>query len=774
MRRSSKIMLDITGCIWSVAVAALVPGGVAMAAATATVAAPASSTSGQPIQVRKVTKVVHPEKAVSTVSKHKVEHASPSSNMLSLLRDIPGFNVLSNSPTNLTASDNVFTLDGFTSNQVGATYFGVPIINLGRGGVYGQGDDHAITPLTLHQISTIKVYSGSNTPSENSVSSLGGTLNYVPKLPSKQSGVTVDLSGSGYKGHGNVAGFGVAANSGAVGWLDGFRGLASFHHTRDQSYQKNVHAILNSSYIALQQPYNNGLSKLTLIITNNEESGQFPDLLPQPLLDKFGYNYNYPRAVASNTNQTRATNVIIGNKSYLNPFAEYDFKFFLNDNRNDRTGYANPIYNNNYLGYRLPTYLKSSAALDGYGSNYNVYNAKLADQLFGSSLAGTQYQRYLDNYGAVGGKGSLSLLVPSNTIEIGGMVERFWDRSAEFWYGSYPVPMTIGYNDAWFEHDTVFRADGYIQDNASMMGGRLHFFPGVKYIRSRISAADSQGYYYGYAGSVGKTYNETEPSLGMTFAVTKSINVYANAGRTYKMPDTSAMYGLIGAGPIAPPVTVKPEYVNSLDSGIRFANDWGRVKLGVFVRQFKHIFSYFYNDTTGQTFEYNAGSASYKGFNIGFEKPFAHNFMAFLNYGYTNAKYTTNFTGNNGTVTDGMPRPDVPKYTANVGLEYANGPVFARVSDNVVGPQYLAYSSGVTSNTELPTYSLLNAQGAYTWHFHESMLRKLKLALFVDNILNKKHVTYGYINGSAGGTNNYQLSQPGAPLTIGLRVVGYF
>ena len=729
----------------------------------------APSASSAPVAIGKVRKVVHPEHAVSTVDERAVKHASPAKNAVGLLRNIPGFNVVAQGPGNLTPTDTIFTLNGFTSDQLGTTFDGVPVINLGRGGFYGQGDDHAITPLTIGQISNIKVFSGSNTPAQNSVDSLGGTVEFVPKMPSKEFGIDLTGEYSSYQGGGNVDSLGVALNSGSIQKLNGFRSLVSFQHIRDKSFQEHAHAIVNSSYAALLQPFNSGLSKLSLILTNNSETGTFPDMVPQPLLDKYGANWTWPTDVATNMNSTRSTNVIVGLNTFLNNYMQTDFKFFVNDNRNDRTAYANPAYNNVYQGYGLPTYLKSCSALDGYGSNYDTYNSTAAQNLFGSCEAGTAYQRYVDDYTGVGGKGELSLLLPHNTVTAGGMLEHFHDTSREFWYGSFPVPTTIGYNNAWYEQDNVFYVDGFIQDDIAFAGNAAHLYPGVKLVRDRVGATDTQGYYYGYAGNVAKTYTFTEPSLGFRYDLSKALELYVNYGRTQKAPNVSALYSLIGYGPVAQPVTVNPEYVNSLDAGIRYASDWGKVKLAVFQRQFSDIFSYYYNDQTGQTFEYNAGSARYRGFTVSLEKEVLDGLGVFANYGYTQAIYTTNFTGNNGTVTSGQDRPNVPKYTANLGAAYEHGPLYFSLSDHLVGSQYLAYSSGETSNTQLGTYQVWDALASYEWH-PSGGVSGIKLEAFVDNLLNKQYNIYAYIHGSSTSTGNYQLSAPGAPRTIGLRV----
>lgn len=748
-------------------------GCVVMGAAISTAYAQ-DSDSGAVTQVKKVVETVPPEKAVATVNKTKVEHASPSSNLLSILKNIPGFNVLSSGPGNLLSSDTAFTLNGFSSSQVGATFDGVPIINTFLGGVYGQGDDHAVTPMTTGQIAGVQVYSGANTPQQNSMNSLGGTINFSPKLPAKASGLDIGVSGGAYARHGGTNSVHVEANSGSIKSLDGFRVLARYGHTNEAGFQQHVYAHLDSYYLAALQPFNDGLSKLSLILIHNDEKARMPDTIPLALIEQYGRNYQYPKGVVDNWVHSHATHMILGVKSLLNPIAVGSLKFFYNDTQNDRTAYANAVYNNSYMGYALPTTLKSSSALDGYGSNFNVYNNALATQMFGSAHAGTQYQRYIDNYNNVGSKAHITLLLPSNTVTLGSMILHAKDYSTEGWYGSSPVPMIMGYNDAWLEHDGKDYWDGYAQDDISLMGGRLHIYPGVKYVHVSMFSEDAQGYYYSYSGAVGKTFTWAEPSLGATFSPIKPVEIYANYGRTYKAPNISALYSVIGSSPIPSPVTVEPEYVDSVDAGIRYSSSFGKASIAVFDRIFNKVFSYSYSNVTGVTTEYNSGTADYKGFTLAAEKPLFDHFSIDGNYGYTDAKYTKDFKGNNGTVKAGMWRPDVPVYTANLGVSYRRAGWYANLSSHFVGRQYIAYQSGATSNVTIPSYSVIDLTASYTWQPHGSYFKKIKLSAYLDNVADTQYIAYAYVHGSQTSGGNYELVQEGAPRFMGVALNASF
>lgn len=755
----------------------------ALAGAAADPSASMAAPAADPPKLETVEITANLERAVSTVDEQTVKFAPPSSNVLQVLTNVPGFNVLTQGPANLSAGDNIFTLDGFSSNEVGTTYDGVPQINLGRGGFFGQGDDHAITPLTLGEVGGVKVYSGSNTPSENSIDSLGGTIEFLPKMPRKTFRAGLEADYSSYDGGGDINTEGASIDSGSLQGLNGLRVHAAFHHIVEKNFEQNVRGTVNASYLSLVQPFDSDQSKLSLIVSNNTESGNPPDKVPQPLLDQFGRNWFWPTNIYAEWEKTRATNVILGLDSLVNDYTMADIRLFVSDNRNDRTAYGNPATANpskgggTYLGYRIPESIKSCSALTGYGANYDTYNDSAAQAMFGSCAAGSAFQRYLDDYKGVGGRADFTLMLPYDTVGFGGLVDEFHDTSQEYWYGSAPVPTTIGLNDAWYEEDTVQYLDGYLQDDVALWDKRVHFYPGVKLVRTHVGAMDAQGYYYGYGGQAGKSYAFTEPSIGGRYDFAPDWNAYVNWGRSEKAPNVSAFYSLIGSAPSPAPVTVKPEYVNSIDAGIRYAGDWGKASVAVFNRQFQDIFSYSYDSSTGVTNEYNAGSARYRGFTFKFEKHFEDGLGLYGNYGMTHAVYTKGFTGDNGTVTAGQWRTDVPKYTANLGADWGAGPTYLRLTDHLVGSQYLAYESGETSPRQLGSYQVLSALGSYKWE-PAGAAYGVKFELFIDNLLNRNYAIGANIHGAAADYTSAtsaslypeQQSAPGAPRTIGLRV----
>lgn len=771
--------------------AMVVPCMALLAAAPAFAAAQSSDQSatdnGAPTtKLHKIT-IVAAEKAIATVSETKFVHISPAVSVTTVMNDIPGFNSRALQVGGFLPSDTAFTLDGFDSSQLGTTYDGVPYINTFLGGYYGGGDQHAATPLSPMNISGVHVYSGANTQSESSIDGLGGTIAFLPALPSKDFGVQVGATGgvyaSGpYGGGGSEAVESVAINSGAISSLNGLRVLAKYAHTLVHGPQPNVVGRINSYYLSAVQPTSAGEARLVAVV--NTENSQPPGQgFPAPLLAKYGYDYNYPMNVSYLNQASNNSFIAFSVKSLLSSRVIGNIKVFYNGSNNNRIDWSNPIYNNVYEGYShdLQSTLKSCSALNAY-ENYapapvppsaypNTYNCSVATAMFGSPAAGTAYQHYVQNFHVMGSMGDLTLLFPHNTVKVGalGMVGTM--LSEESWYGAWPAPLQSGYNLAWLEHDGQTWMQSYLEDNISLLHGKLHIYPGLKWTQVSMFSNDNQGYYYDFSGSVSERYAFLERSIGVNYAFTPELNVYVNYGRSYKQPNISALYGVIGASQQPGPVVVQPEYVNNVDAGIRYKTPYYFVDAAFYNRAFNNIFSSNYSDVTGITLTENSGNALFRGFTLDGGVILPYHLQLTANVGYTSAKYTENFTNVNGvTITNGTWRPNIPKETANVDLQYQNGPWYGSLNGHYTGSQYIQdLNTGATTSHQLGGYGIMNLSGAYTWSVNDDLLKSVKIELHVDNLFNRHAVFY-----SAGldsqATPNFIWEAYAPPMFAGMTV----
>jgi len=736
------------------------------AAAHAQVVTPAPSA----IDIKLIKKIERAERGTGSVSKEAVRNTSPVQSFQSVLKTVPGFTVRNTNPGNLTAGDTTFTYQGFNSDQVGMEFDGVPIINAFRGGTNGQGSDHALSPVASGQFDSVVIYSGANSPSETGINALGGTINYLPKLPTPQFYATISGHGGSYVSNpeGGLDNGGISINSGALN-STGTELYGNFYHTNYQSYLKHVFSINNNAYLSALQPYDEGRSQFSFILINNAERAQQPETIPLALVQQYGSDFQYPLNISNNRTTTKSFTTIVGWRSIINQYVVARAKLFYTQDNNDRTAYSNAAYVGGFGGYPLPTSLKSYANPAPNGIPDNTYNPTA---LFGSSYNGTQYQRYIDNFNNIGVTPSLSFLLPHNTITVGGLYIHSQDHSAEYWYGAGNVPTTDGYNDAWDEHDLRNYADIYIQDHIRLLNNKLSITPGLKYYTVLTTSNDISGYYYNYAGTVKNRFNYSEPSFGVSYEALKNLDLYAHYGRVYKVPNISAYYSVIGNAPTPGLELVRPEYVDAIDTGVRY--DIGNIKttLAYFRRSFSNKFGYYYNNATGQTIQYNVGTALYQGATASIDAALTPQLSAYVNYDYTSAKYTSNYLANDGaSVYNGELVGGVPLYNLNFGVQYKKSGLTTKLTDSLVGPWHMNTDLG--SPAALPAvhpYNIVDLNIGYSWKTRSPYVRKWTLNAYVDNLFDTNYNPYEYqqIGGGPKGSPNYIEVETGAPVFIGL------
>ncbi|MHB1280486.1 MAG: TonB-dependent receptor [Acidithiobacillus sp.] len=718
-----------------------------------------------------IKKVESPETAITSVNKVSPSSASPNGSIQSILRTVPGMNVLSSGPGNLsTATSSQFTFQGFKSSQIAQNYDGVPITNPFDGGTGGTNSNHAYTPLTLGQISGVKVYSGANTPSQNGINSLGGTIDYLSRKPTDRFYAELATSGGKYAGSGGSYTESATVNSGILP-STGTKIIATYSYTNAPSFMRDVYARINSYYLSAIQPYNNGLSQFSFVAAYNNENASMPYQVPIALLNEYGNNFQWPSSVTYGNVHSHALTLIAGWKSIWNRYLSGSTKVYYEQQNNNRTSYANPAYASTlYPGYLIFDGYPVRNVIEGFDtpSHVNTYNPV---SLFGSPYAGSQYHNYVDNITILGAMPSIGIFLPHNYVKLGGNLMRSTYSIYENWYGSYNVPNIIGYNDAFHELATRDFYSAYLEDNASFLGGKLHIYPGIKATIVDTALTAQTGYYYPYGGQNENSYTFVEPSFGISYSPEKPLNLFFSVGQTFKAPNISAYYSGIGASPTPSKIVTQPEQVISYNLGTRYNSSLGELSLSYFRRNFSKIFSDYYDVGTGQTFVYNNGTALYQGLTLGLEVPLNHRFSANASYSYTSAKYTSISVGANGTTYPGQSRPYVPQYTATAGLSYKHGGFNVSLLGDFVGRQYVENSAGQTIGYTIPSYKTLNLSVGYKIRLNKMYVKHIDITGYADNLTNNRYLAYEqqYLS-----PFTYMRGTVGDPIYVGARVVVRF
>ncbi len=746
-----------------------------------TAEASTDSTSGSttPVQVGQVSKKAKaavtkaPLKAPYSehvISKKQVRRASPMQNAQTILATQPSINATSAGPNGVRST---VTFRAFNSGQFSETFDGIPLNGAFNGGATNQASERNAVPLILNDISSIGIYNGINNPSVNSYNSLGGTINYVPREPSKKFGASFGL------GYGSFATFNMNAllNTGSIG---GFRSIFAYNRQTTNGWLNGTADQNSNYYYAGILPYNDHKSRLSAYVIINHNDGYTPHSVPLALINQYGYLYNWPLNYSNSYQTDTELTAILGDRTLINPNVLVDAKVYAQDNNYHRTSFSNPAFRQSAT---QPYYLPNQSTGSAFWLSYPVPPTYDPASIFGSVHNGTDYHLYEEIRNTLGFQPYVRFMIPHNVVTVGGNVNYSMEHSAEFWYGSYNMPVISGYNNAWDEHDQRLLSSVYIQDNISLLGGKVHITPGIKYLYAYTVSSDDIGFYYPIGGSVAESESYVSPTIGINYSPIKHVSIYAAYGKNIKFPDIGAFYNNIAeqnnAGQyVVVPETVQPEYVTDLELGARYQTHRVSLSADLYREDFKNTFINVTN-AQGLSATFNGGASRYEGGELSAKYNFGHflvgRWNAYANYSYNQAVFESSFNSSYaGTVEAGQPLANIPKNMFNVGLGWSYHKFSANLSGKYVSSQYVQQNlAGTPSSLQIPPYFLMNLGLQDVIPIHADHIKNVKLTLDIDNLLNRHYYPRGFADQDYSG-NTYLSVLNGMPRFIFAGVTGRF
>lgn len=724
----------------------------------------------------------------STITREAVQNlsAGASNSIQTMLNDQPSVFAYTNGPLGVSTDIN---FRAFNSGQFAETYDGVALNDLFNSGVTGDGvaDNQNNVLLLAANIDSVQIYRGINNPAVNSYNSLGGTINFIPRLPDQTAGVEVGASYGSF----NTALAHATINTGVIG---GFRQLLSYNYGTSEGWLANTGDRNNNVYYSSGYAAENG-DELNLILIYNHNDGHTPFQMPTALLQQNGGFYQWPSTVAYENDRDTEMMGILDFRAELAPNISFDNKFFSGYNNYLRTSYANPADSESATQpYELP----SQAETYDYWiffPNGPTYNPK---KTFGSDALGNDYHFYGYTTWGAGYTPTLTLALPYNNVTVGGNVTYGQLHSREFWYGAYDMPTVDGYNNAWDEHDERVFASIYVQDEIDLLDKRLSITPGVKYLYAHTSDTDSIAFFYPYGGTNGNGTGFVSPTIGANYKITDDFAVYAAFGQSLKFPDITAYYnGIPGTTaatpPKIPPVEVKPEHVNDYELGLRYQREGLSGSVSVYREDFSDTFIDAFNPTTYLTVVSNGGASEYQGVELQLRNDFGAqswgDIKGQLSFAYNQAKFTStfhsDFAGGQGEnndadtlVTAGEPLADVPDILFSADVNWSYEGWWVDLNGRYVGSQYTDNEgTGLPSSTKIPDYTVVDLNLAKTIPLRSfwGSPGSVKFSLNIDNILNKYYYNEEYTNSDKDFQGAYyQVASPGAPRSFTGSVVVKF
>lgn len=687
---------------------------------------------------------------------------APTVTVQTMLNQQPSIFAYANGPNGV---ETTIYLRAFNSSQFSETFDGVALNDLFNGGVTNQAENRNNVLLIPGNLQSVEIYRGINNPAVNSYNSLGGTINFMPRLPEESMGGEVGASYGSFKSYD----YHVTFNTGD--W-NGVKQIFSFEHSGSRGWIDNTGDHNNNLYWGLTYDFNED-NRLANILLYNDNKGFSPFNMPAPLQQQYGRNYQWPLSWTNSPIKDANWMDIIDLKSKFSDDALFQNKLFFGRNEYLRTSFSNPLFQQSATQpYGLEDTPSSYPFWLGYPNGPGYDPAAV----FGSVGNGTDYHFYGYTTNGVGDTPTLTLKLPQNDIVIGANATYGDLHSREYWYGSSPMPKIDGYNDAWDEHDRRLLSSFFVQDTITLFDNSLRLTPGIKYIYADTTDRDTVGIYYPLAGEVHDTEHFASPTFGINYQILDGLNVYASYGKNFKLPDISAYYGAFqtdanGNATIAPP-HVKPEYVQDYEIGLRYQLDGFSAMVNGYRENFRNTFITVTDPVSQLSTFTNGGSSRYQGAELQVQDAIGSvgigDLSAYFNYAHNQAKFTSAFTSDYaGQVNAGQPLAGVPENLFSAGLVWKYAGWRFNVDARFVDKQYIdqLYAGTPTASTIAP-YAVVNVGISDTIRLRDSGWgRQLRIGLNVDNLLDRQYLNTAYTDTDYFG-NNFIRGVIAPPRTI--------
>lgn len=645
----------------------------------------------------------------------------------------------------------------FSDGEFGETVAGVPLNDIFNSGVTYQADNRNNVLFITRDLDSVNIYRGVNNPAVNTYNSLGGTIDYIPRQPTDTAGADVGVDYGSF----STIDYHATANTGD--W-HGIKQTASFESDDSHGWLQNTSDRNLNFYYAGNAKIGSNTDGFGYFVYNRNH-GNAPQFIPQNILDS-NSDFQWPTSLYQSDNLDKNYLGVLGFKTEFGVVAVED-EAYAGDNNYTRTSFSNPTYAGPYFlddqGSGYP-FWASYTGYDGFTkfpySGTQAYGTSTSGCAPTCAYAGTDYHFYGYDGALYGDRLKITADLPYNTATAGGDLNYGKLHSREYWYGSGAMPMIVGYNDAWDEHDTRTMWSLYAQDDIHFWSDRVHITPGVKYVSAHTKDDDALGFYYGNPGVDRGSESFVSPTAGVSVEPIQNFTIYGAYGKNVKFPDITAFYNAV-AGSNTAPIVVKPEYAQDFEFGVRYRADKFSAEFNGYQENFSHII--FSSATAAGFTQYqNGGSERYRGVEMQLTDEFGH-FLLGDWKGYVNASYNeaictsvskSDLTGE--SCNTGQSLPNVPKVLTNIGLVWNFSGWHVDVQGQFVGRQGLqSYFTSLPiaagelepgQLTEIPSYFLVSAGVIKVIPLGGDWAKALRLALHVDNLLNKRYFSSAQVN----------------------------
>jgi len=684
-------------------------------------------------------------KQVSTITAQAIAQAPITADYTQIINSAPGVNSASSDGFGLTDASS-YTIRGFGASEIGVTLDGVPVNDAGNYVPYASEYGEA------RNYESINVTQGSADLDMPDLGAVGGHISFITRKPTDHFNVYVGQT----VGSNDALSTFLRVNTGAIGPV---RSWFSISRNSDDKWRgggnNNIDRIQAKSVWTIDEN-----DSLTANFNLNRERNYFYMPLTKAAAAQYGYNYDYSTtwtptpAGGFAASDLYATDATLAQASY--------YRFFQNPFRAWVASLDGEFKFGSTLSLSVIPYFQFG---DGNGSfagflPLQFVNGKpvvQADQFADGQYAVYEAYRPITYRPGINAKFTLELGL-DNTLDWGIWYER--SRQLEYIDGAYVDPQTgipqsiwgdknqLTYNNGqtwknYSEYDVTTVKKFFVEDSWTF-NDAWTFNAGVAYLHTERNnqfvlfpgnpdAADWTSYQ-----NSDQRYHNFLPTLGASWKLDDSNQLYYSITRTFRAPPDAATFGNARIGLPAP----LPESAWSNELGWRFTKGPLTLHTDAYVANMGNRTGVGLDPNTFINYYINAGPVHMAGLNAEGTLDLGQGISLYSSYTYTQAKVKQdlNLPATADTeaafyATHGKQFPGTPRNMAYLGARYSANGLTLNLNGKFTGSEYGDFmnSERVASNFTL--------NGSASYELPDfGVLHKPTLALNALNLLNRRYL----------------------------------
>jgi hypothetical protein len=714
----------------------------------------------------------------------------PGINPLKAIQTLPGVVFETADPWGNNEQNETLYVHGFSLQQLGFTFDGVPLGDQQYGNYNGLSPSRAVTS---ENVRSVTLESGAGDLGTASTSNLGGTIATFSADPTSDPGFHIaETAGSYY----TTRTF-IRANTGDLG--PGSDLYLSYLHQSARAW--DFDGFQNDDQVNVKFVHEDAKGKLTLFfdydtkVEPNEDSIVYGPNDPHP---PYTRPFLYPNLaaclayVAPNGTPPAAAKDNFSNcfsaaqRVDLLGYAKYEYKITP-----DLT-WTSQIYGHYDYGRGIVAGAINQAGLPGLFSAYYPQDtsAQLISVFGGEGYAVRTTEYLIDRGGLIN---NLAWNLGDHQIEGGLWWEHNYSTATRVWYpfdaystdtSPYAIPthynfeqyksviennvVVLHLQDAWRIIPSVLVQAGF-KSSLQFADG---YFPVNQVNPPNVSPA-SNSYVHYPSGEI-NTLKWFLPQAGVVWDATRDEQVFFNVQNNVRQFIT---YGASGLSPWSLPTqtafnlfkaSTKPETSWTYELGLREHREVDFGPLTAIEGQINFYHVDFYDRllqisstpvilslVSGPSILANVGSVKTNGVDVAGTLHFGPHFSFYDGLSFNSSLYKGNYVSGSSTVaTAGKIVPGDPQWANKFIASTTWGPIEGQVSGEFIGKRYATY----TNDLSVPSYFVVGLEASYRLPVPEGYYVKgAKLSVNVTNIGDEKGVSTVVVGAASGTYNVYPL-----------------